>query len=161
MIDQLQEETKRLRHTLAHPGHLRERLRAWLAEPDVRLGFSLIGGTAVWALYFSSVNALNSLACRWGWLGAPENPAPLKGVELAAAVLALALLAGSAYNVYTLWRQTRGQAGADAGAPGLLEQTILARTPFQAFVTLLLNVIYLLIILITLAPIVALPACAG
>lgn len=165
MIDQLQHETKHLRHKLAHPGHLFAQLRNWLAEPDVRLGFSLIGGTAVWALHFSGVHALNSLACRWGWFGAPGDGSSLKLVQLVATALALLLNAAFAYNAYTIWRSTRQAAGADAREPGnplnpgQLEQTIAARTPFLAFLIFLLNALYLLITLITLAPILALAAC--
>lgn len=165
MIDQLRHETAHLRHKLAHPGHLAGQLRHWLAEPDVRLGFSLVGGTAVWVLYFSAVNALNSLACRWGWLGAPADSSGLKLVQLTATVLALALITLAGLNAYTIWRATRRQASADAGEPGnplqpgQLEQTVAARTPFLAFVILLLNVLYLLIILITLAPIAMLATC--
>ena len=167
MIDQLQEETHNLRHTLAHPGDLGERLRNWLREPDVRLGFSLIGGTAVWALNFSGLNALNSLACRWGWFGVPADSGGLKTVQIAVTALSALLIAASIFNCWSLWRSTRRKAGADAGQPdaslqpGLLEQTVAARIPFMAFVTMLLNVLYLIIILISLGPISTLGVCAG
>ena len=165
MIDQLQEETQHLRHKLAHPGHTVAQLRNWLAEPDVRLGVSLIGGTAVWALYFSSVHALNSLACRWGWFDVAAEGAALKAVQLAAAAVALALVAAAGYNAWSIWRSTRRQAGAGESAsllqPGQLEEPVAARSPFQAFVIVLLNVLYLLIILLTLAPITLLAPCSG
>lgn len=167
MIDQLQEETEHLRHTLAHTGDLGERLRNWLREPDVRLGFSLIGGTAVWALNFTGLNALNSIACRWGWFGVPADSGGLKMVQLAVSVLSALLIAASIFNCWSLWRSTRRQVSADAGQPGdplqpgLLEQTVAARIPLMAFVTMLLNVLYLTIILISLGPISTLGVCAG
>ena len=167
MIEQLQEETQHLRHTLAHPGHLGERLRNWLRDPDVRVNFSLLGGTAVWALNFSGLHALNSLACRWGWFGVPAESGGLKTVQIVVSLLSALLMAASIFNCWSLWRSTRRKAGADAGKPGeplqpgLLEQTVAARLPFIAFVTMLLNVLYLIIILISLGPISTLGVCAG
>ena len=167
MIDQLQEETQHLRHTLAHPGALGERLRNWLRDPDVRLGFSLIGGTAVWALNFMGLNALNSLACRWGWFGVPADSGGLKTVQITISALSALLMAASILNCWSLWHSTRRRASADAGKsgeplqPGLLEQTVAARVPFLAFVTMLLNVLYLIIILISLGPISTLAVCGG
>ena len=167
MIDQLHEETEHLRHTLAHPGHLAERLRNRLRDPDVRLGLSLIGGTAVWALNFSGLHALNSLSCRWGWFGVPAESGGLKTVQIAVTAVSALLMAASIFNCWNLWRSTRQKASADAGEPGqviqpgLLEQTVAARVPFLAFVTMLLNVLYLIIILISLGPISTLQVCAG
>lgn len=168
MIQQFREESDRLRHELSQPGHQAEKLRKWLRNPDTRLVLSLVGGTLVWGLYFSGLHALNSLACRFGWFGIPAESGGLKLAQVVVTVLALALIAASAYNAYTLWRATRRQAhtdvdaaGDDSGVPGSLEQTVAAYTPFAAFVLLLLNALYFLIILVSLAPIATLTTCGG
>ncbi len=176
MIQQFREESDHLRHELSHPGHQADKFRKWLRDPDVRLVLSLVGGTVVWGLYFSGLHALNSLTCRFGWFGAPAESGGLKLVQIAVTVLALALIAAAAYNVYNLWRATRRKANTDAIAvadgddsgvpgnliePGNLEQTVAAYTPFAAFVLLLLNSLYFLIILVSLAPIATLTTCGG
>ena len=87
--------------------------------------------------------------------------------QITVTILALALIAGAGYNVYNLWRTTRRSASDDASVPGhpiepgSLEQTVAAYTPFVAFVLLLLNAIYFLIILVSLAPIATLTPCGG
>ena len=167
MIQQFREESDHLRHELSHPGQQAEKLRKWLRHPDVRLVLSLVGGTLVWGLYFSSVHALNSLACRFGWFGVPAEGGGLKLVQIVVTILALTLIAAAGYNVYSLWRATRRKASEDSGVPGnpiepgSLEQTVAAYTPFAAFVLLLLNAIYFLIILVSLAPIATLTTCSG
>ena len=174
MIQQFREESDHLRHELSHPGHQAEKLRKWVHNPDVRLVLSLVGGTAVWGLYFSGLHALNSLTCRFGWFGAPAESGGLKLIQITVTVLALALIAALGYNAYSLWRATRREAhtdavhvGDDSGArgnliePGGLEQTVAAYTPFAAFVLLLLNSLYFLIILVSLAPIATLTTCGG
>jgi hypothetical protein len=167
MIEQLREETGNLRHKLAQPGRLAEQFRNWLRGHDARLGISLIGGTAIWALNFSGLNALNSLACQWGWFGAPAESSGLRLTQIVVNIVAAALIAGCGYIAYALWRGTRRKAGSDAGVPGNpiepgeLQQTIDTRIPFLAFNFLLLNVLYLIITLISLAPIAILPVCGG
>ena len=167
MIDQLREESEHMRHELSHPGHQAAKLRNWLHDPDVRLTGSLVGGTLVWSLYFSGLNALNSLACHWGWFGLPAESGSLKLIQIVFTVLAAALIVAFGYNAYDLWRATRRKASSDSGTlgnpiePGNLEQTVAAYTPFVAFVLVLLNVLYLLIILISLAPIATLANCSG
>lgn len=167
MIQQLREESDYLRHELSHPGHQADKLRKWLHNPDVRLVLSLVGGTAVWGLYFSGLHALNSLSCRFGWFGVPAEGGGLKLIQIAVTVLAFVLIAVAAYNVYDLWRATRRKASDDSGVPGnpiepgSLEQTVAACTPFTAFVLLLLNSLYFLIILVSLAPIATLTTCGS
>lgn len=167
MIEQFREESDHVRHELSHPGHQAEKFRKWVRHPDVRLVLSLVGGTAVWGLYFSGLHALNSLACRFGWFGVPGEGGGLKLIQIVVTILALALIAAAGYNVFTLWRATRRSASDDSSVPGHpiepggLEQTVAAYTPFAAFVLLLLNSIYFLIILVSLAPIATLAACSG
>lgn len=167
MIQQFREESDHLRHELSHPGHQADKFRKWVRNPDVRLVLSLVGGTAVWGLYFSSLHALNSLSCRFGWFGVPAESRGLKLTQIVVTVLALALIAAAAYNAYTLWYTTRRKASDDSGVPGNpiepgnLEQTVAAYTPFAAFVLLLLNSLYFLIILVSLAPIATLATCSG
>lgn len=167
MIDQLREETGSLRHKLSRPGKQAEKFRKWLRAPDVRLTLSLIGGTLVWALYFSGLHALNSLACHWSWFGIADDGTGLKLFQIVATVVAAVLIVALGYNAYDLWRSTRRVASSDSGTPGNpiepgdLEQTVAAYTPFVAFVLMLLNALYLLIILVSLAPIVTLATCGG
>ena len=142
-------------------------LNSFFGGTTIRGGQILVGGTAVWGLYFSSLHALNSLSCRFGWFGVPAESGGLKLIQIAVTVLALALIAAAAYNAYTLWDTTRRKASDDSGVPGNpiepgnLEQTVAAYTPFAAFVLLLLNSLYFLIILVSLAPIATLATCSG
>lgn len=167
MLNQFRQESEHLRYQLAHPAHLATHLSDWLAEEDVRLGFSLIGGTVIWAIYFSSVHALNSLACRWIWLSALAGGSGLKLVQMLAAVLALVLIATFSYNAHHIWRNKHRKTNADTSQPrtpmppGQLEQRVAAPIPFEAPVILLLNIFYLVTILITWAPIVMRATCAA
>jgi hypothetical protein len=165
MIDQMREESQHMRHELSHPGRQAEKLSKWLQEPDVRLTLSLVGGTLVWGLYFSSMHALTSLSCRFGWFGVPGATSGLRLVQIVCTIAAAALIVVAGFIAYNLWRSTRRTASSDSGVPGQpiepgnLEQTIAAYTPFIAFVLVLLNALYLLIILISLAPIATLAPC--
>jgi hypothetical protein len=110
VLQQFREESDHLLHELSHPGHQAERFRKWLRHRDVRLILNLVGGTAVWGLYFSGLHALNSLACRFGWFGVPTEASGLKLTQIAVTILALALISAAAYAAYTLWR-TSGTPG--------------------------------------------------
>jgi hypothetical protein len=153
MIELLRHEIEQLRHHLAHPERLVAQLRDKLQNPDARIWVSLIGGTFVWALYLMIVYPLTSLACQWGWFAAPTEGSGLKMIQTLATLLAAGLVAGSGYVVFSEWQRTRTESNAEAG------ETTAARIPMLAFVTLLLNSLYLLIILVSLLPILMLAVC--
>lgn len=128
-------------------------IRHQLAIPDVRIWFCLVGSTLVWATYLATVYALPSLACQWQWLGAPGTGSGLKLLQLLISVVAAGLIAGVGTVVFADWQHAR-QAGYHE-----FSQAKAAHLALLTFVTLLLNTLYLLIISLALAPILALAVC--
>jgi len=122
---------------------------------STRIFASLLGGTLVWALYFMGVYALNSLACVWNWFPEPSGGAGpgLKVFQLSATIIALGLIALCAFVAFREWRDGRAKNEHEE------DEGIAARNPMLAFVTLLLNALYLLIILVWFMPVMVLPVC--
>jgi len=135
-----------------------------------RILFALIGGTAVWAIYFTFVYSLTSLSCFWSWFDLSVNgsgPA-LKITQAIATVIALALTGYFSFVAFQEWRDTRDKLQTSEAhivahqinaVSGEEAETITARNPMLAFVTLLLNMLYMLIIVVSFVPIFVLPAC--
>jgi hypothetical protein len=154
MIEQLHHEIEQLRYQLAHPELIVARFRHKVQTPDGRIGLCLSGGTLVWVLYLMSAYPVASLACEAGWLAQLADGAGLKIIETILTVIAAGLVAGAAYLVFIVWQRARTADNHE------ISEAPTARIPMLALVTLLLNCLFLLIILISLAPIVTLPACA-
>jgi hypothetical protein len=123
-------------------------------SPRSRIGLSFIGGTLVAALYLMIVYPLTSLACQWGWFAAPLDNLGLKIIQLISTVIAIALVAGCGALAFCEWQRAQTEGNHEAG------ETHAARNPLLAFVTMNLNGLYLLIMLVSLAPIFVLPGCA-
>lgn len=128
-------------------------IRRQLAIPDVRIWFCFVGSTLVWAAYLVTVYALPSLACQWQWVGAPGTGNGLKLLQLLVSVGAAGLIAGVGTVVFADWQHAR-QVGHHE-----FSQAKAAQLALLTFVTLLLNTLYLLIISLALAPILALTIC--
>jgi hypothetical protein len=139
MLEQLRQQLRRLRHKLQ--------------SPTVRIWACLFGGTLVWALHLMTIYPLTSLTCRWGWFAAPAEGTGLKLIQTLTTLVALGLSALFGFVAYKVWQHARTAGSHEAG------ETLAARIPMLAFVTLLLNSLYLLIILVMLAPIFVLSAC--
>jgi hypothetical protein len=144
-----------IRHKLPRRDERMAEMPPPLRHGSTRVMTSFIGGTAVWVIYFMFVYALTSLTCYWGWFmtATGEYGPGLKTIQVVATVIAVALNALLAFLAYGDWQHTRTEQD-HAGS-----ETIAARTPMLAFVALLLNALYILIILVSLVPIFVLPAC--
>jgi hypothetical protein len=154
MIEQSRHEAERLRRQLEHPGRAVARIRhSFQSSPDMRLWSLLVGTTLVWLLFFTTGYGLASLNCRWGWFP-PGGASGVKSLQILGAVLAAALVIGSGSVAWYDWQRPR-QAG-----NGEMGEEMAERVSMLAFVILMLNALYLLIILATLAPILTLPACS-
>jgi hypothetical protein len=141
-------------HAIEKPESMMAKIQHKLQAPITRIMLYMIGGTLVWSLYLMIVYPLTSLTCHWGWFGAPVEGSGLKIIQTLTTLLALALVAVFAFAAFNEWRRTRTEANGEIG------QTKAAVIPLLAFVTLLLNGLYLLIIVVSLLPIAMLPVCA-
>src|SRR3712207_1412418 len=119
---------------------------------------SLFWGTVVWFLYFNIVYGLASLSCVWGRLSARIGGiSTLQVVETIITVIALALML---FLIYVPWRDwQRFQSERPKNNAQMLEETETDRRPLVAFIAMLLNGFYLLIIVTAFVPIWALKPC--
>jgi hypothetical protein len=153
MIEQLRREIEQLRHQLAHLDQLIGKIRHKLQSSDMRIWLCFVGGTLVWVLFVMTVYPLSSLSCHWGWFGAPTGGTGLKTIQTTIGVIAAGLVAGSGAVAFHEWQRTRTEDN------GEIAESFAARIPLLAFVMMLLNSLYLLIILVSLAPIFTLSVC--
>jgi threonine/homoserine/homoserine lactone efflux protein len=138
-----------LSHETPPPAHLKP------PSSTGRITLALIGGTVVWGLYFMFVYSLTSLTCVWSWFGLSvgNSGSGLKVTQAIATVIALGLLAFLAFVAFREWRSAGGEEQKEEA------ETIAARNPMLAFVTMLVNVLYILIIAVSFVPIFILPVC--
>jgi hypothetical protein len=130
--------------------------RIWNKEKQT--GLALFFGVIVWFLHLNVVYGLPSLACRWGWFS--FTVAGLSGVqfvELLLTILAGVLLVGCIYLSWRDWR--RFQTVKPPQNPRMLRETEHDRRPLIAFVTMLLNALFLLYVLGFILPILTLNPC--
>jgi hypothetical protein len=127
-----------------------------LQTPHARILLCFIGGTFVWATYLLFVYSLTSLTCYWGWFMAPEGyfGLGLKITQIVATVIALGIIAYFGFVAFKEWMRAGIEGNSEIG------ETQQARNPMLAFVTMLLNSLYSLIIVVSLLPIFMLPTCA-
>jgi hypothetical protein len=148
MIERIRQKLE-LPHTPLAIMHLK------MQPASSRILLCFIGGTIVWVLYFMFVYALTSLTCYWGWFATPDGAfgTGLKGTQIIATVIAAGFIPYFGWLTYREWRI------AGAGGYDVADETTAARDPMLAFVTLLVNALYLLIVAVSLVPVLMLPAC--
>jgi hypothetical protein len=148
MDEQLQDE-------LEIPDNPMAKLNQKLQTSHVPILLCFIGGTFIWAFYLVFVYSLTSLTCYWDWFVTPEGyfGPGLKVTQTIATVIALGLIAYFGFVAYNEWRHPGMEENSEAN------ETKEARNPLLAFVTVLLNGLYLLIIIVSLFPIFMLPPC--
>jgi hypothetical protein len=123
-------------------------------QKDKQTWLCLLLGTLVWFLHLNLVYPLTSLACRWGWF--PFSVGSLSGlqvVQVGITVIAAALIVGMMFVAGRNWRVFQTTRDVSLGG------TEADRHPLMPFVTMLLNGVYLLFVLTSLVPVLALPAC--
>jgi hypothetical protein len=127
-------------------------------ERQTRL--SLFLGIGIWFLHQNVLNAFTSLACTWNWF--PFKIAGLPGLQFIELIISLAALAAMAYIIYLPWRNwNRFQTKTPPQNPQMLEQTEEDRRPLMAFVTMLLNVFFLVFIVATIVPMLTVHGCGS
>jgi len=139
--------------TLSHEPVAKMHLTPHIAT--VRILLTLVGGTVVWGIYFMLVYSLTSLTCVWNWFGIANGGSGngLKVTQLIATIIAVGIIAYFAFVDYREWRAGKS-AGQDEEA-----ETMTAADPMLAFVALLTNLLYILIIVASLVPIFVVPVC--
>lgn len=116
---------------------------------------SLLVGFLAWFAHLNLVFPLTSLACKWGWfpheiLGMPG----LKAVQVMLTIIAALVLAVTILSTWRIWRRFQTD-GAHA-----VENTQDDRRPLLAFVTMLLNGLFMLYVVASLVPILTLQPCS-
>lgn len=119
---------------------------------------SLFLGILVWFLHLNILNALISVACKWGGPTFPVGG--LSGLQFLELVITLITIALMVYFIYLPWRQWRSfQTRQPSKNPKMLQETEEDRPPLVAFIAMALNGFFALYILATFIPAIALQAC--
>jgi hypothetical protein len=143
-----------LRHKLEIPDNISGRIREKLQNSFGRLLLSFVGGTFVWALWLTFVYGVNSLTCEWAWFAESPERTGLKIAQVVATLIAAASILYFGFVANREWRHLRAEGRSEES------ESIAARDTMLGFVTLLVNLLYLLIILVSFVPIFVLPACS-
>jgi len=118
----------------------------------------LLLGIALWFLTLNVVYALASVGCYRGWF--PFSLAGFSGLQIMETVVTLASLAVMLRLILLPWRAWRSfQSKKPLSNPHLLEDTENDRVALVAFVATLLNSAFLLFVIASFVPILALSAC--
>jgi len=118
---------------------------------------SLLAGVVIWFLHLNTINALTSLTCEWGWF--PFTIAGIAGLRFIHIVVSLIAALGIAAIIVLSWRGWRNWQAAQADAQHTLVQTGADRHPLMAFVTMLLNGLFLVYVLASLVMVLVLNPC--
>lgn len=119
---------------------------------------SLLFGVVLWFTHLNVTYGLGSLSCKWSWLS--NEIAGIPGLLFVEAALTLAALVLMAYLIYLPWRDWRTyQSQPTASNPGMLSDTEKNRRPLLAFITMLLNGLFMVFIIGNFVPIIALNPC--
>lgn len=131
-----------------------------LSKSEERLTrWCLFLGITIWFIDLSTVYALPSLACQWGWFRFTIAGLPaLVMIEAIITVIAMLLMS---FMIYLPWRSWRKfQTEKPTANPQILQDTEKDRRSLLAFVAMLLNSFFFLFTIATLVPIFALEVCA-
>ncbi len=119
---------------------------------------TLIWGALIWLTDFLLLDALNSVSCKWAFLTWPlAGLAAVQWLEIAISLVALLLIAWMVYVPWHNWRALQKRKPADN--PHVLADTERDRGAFLAFLSMGLNIFFLLFVIGTLGPMLALKAC--
>lgn len=133
------------------------RARLTKAE-EQRTRRSLYLGITIWFLHLTMLNALISVACKWGGLTFPVGE--LSGLQILEVVITLITVLAMLYLVYLPWRNWRSfQTETPTDNPQLMQDTEEKRQSLMAFIALALNGFLTLYIIATLVPMFFLKAC--
>src|SRR5512138_1369620 len=118
----------------------------------------LVLGMLIWFIHENLIYGLNNVSCKWAFLNFNLGGlAALQWLEIAIAVIALALIAWVLSLSWHNWRTLQAQRLSND--PQLVERTEEDRGGFLAFLAVGLNFFSLLFVLGTFVPMFALKAC--
>ncbi len=119
---------------------------------------TLIWGVVIWLVDFLLLDSLNSVSCKWAFLTWPlAGLAAVQWLEVAISIVALLLIG---YLIYLPWRNWRSlQKKKPAKNPKAMAETQRDRGAFLAFLSMGLNTFFLIFVIGTLVPMLALKAC--
>src|SRR3954467_6423460 len=115
---------------------------------DRRTWLSLLAGVVIWFLHLNIVNALTSLTCVWGWF--PFTIAGIAGLRFIHIVVSLIAGLAIAAIIMLSWRGWHQWQTAKTDSQQTLVHTEADRRPLMAFVTMLLNSLFLIYVLASL-----------
>lgn len=114
-----------------------------------QLWFSLGAGIIVWVIHLMIVYPLTSLSCEWGWFpSAVGGLSGLQAVQIAVTVIAAIITGVAGFLAFQNQRRLHTQ-----------EPIETNRHYFMAQLGLALSIIFTALIVISLIPILSLPAC--
>ena len=120
--------------------------------------WSLIFGITFWFLHMNLLNALISVACKWGWLTFPVGA--LSGLQFVEAIVSLITVLLILFLIYLPWRNWQSfQTEKPRNNPELLQDTEEHHRPLIAFVAMLVNFFLFLFVIATFIPMFALKTC--
>ncbi|NJO85009.1 MAG: hypothetical protein HC828_21155 [Blastochloris sp.] len=124
--------------------------RAHAPIRDRTLWFSAGAGIVTWAIHFFVIYVLVDQVCRNGWLN--FSVLGLRGLQFTTLILTLAgavLVAVAALSSYHAWRAVDADDGADQNH----------RYRFLTFSSLVLNITFIALMILTFAPTFIVPPC--
>jgi hypothetical protein len=130
-----------------------------LSQPnDQQTSWSLFLGILIWFLHLNVINAMISVACKWGGLTFPVGG--LSGLQIVAAIITLITVLALLLLIYLPWRYWRSfQTESPVQNPDMLRDTEIFRPPLMAFVAMSLNGFLALYSIAVFVPMLSLKAC--
>jgi uncharacterized membrane protein len=130
-----------------------------LAEPnEQQTKWSLFVGIAIWFLHLNLINALISVACKWGWYTFPVGS--LSGLQFVVVLISLIALLLMLVVIYLPWRYWQSFQTEKRWDPSqTLQRTDEDRRPLMAFIAMILNGFFFLFVIGTFVPMFTLKAC--
>ena len=130
-----------------------------LSKPsDKQSQLSIFLGITVWFLHLNIVNALISIACKWGGLTAPVGA--LTWLQILSAIITLVAVLVMLFLIFLGWRNWQNfQTASPSRNPDMLHDTEEYRRPLMAFIAMALNGFLILYAIATFVPVFSLKAC--
>jgi hypothetical protein len=130
-----------------------------LSKPsEQQIPWSLFGGITVWFLHLNILDALISVACKWGGPTFPVGG--LSRLQILEAVISLITILLLLFLIYLPWRMWQSfQSEGSIHNPQMLENTEKKRQALIAFIAMLLNSFFAVYVLATFVATFSLKAC--
>ena len=119
---------------------------------------ALMLGMLIWFVHLNTLNALTSVACKWGWL--TNRIAGMEALQWVEVIISVVALLALLYLIYVGWRNWRSLQPKELRQnPRMLQDTEEDRGALLSFVAMAVNSFFLLFVIGTFVPMFALRAC--